>query len=217
MYFGLSIFQQRFHNHFAYILCQIKSNLPRHSWHSTDFSWLRLPANAVGWRAGKSLMKILSRSRHLPIAENCAQIISILKRNHWNLSISASTPTTADAGRHDDAVTDIRPDGGATLWDVKIKYLWYFWAQFLAFGKSKLQIFIWHRLAFAFAFALLFFHLVLFPFVVSTVFAIGFMCVPFGKFNLVFIFLARAVGFPMNFWECSPGAWMPQMRRSHIS
>lgn len=112
MYFGLSIFQQRLHNHFAYILCQIKSNLPRHSWHSTDFSWLRLPANAVGWRAGKSLMKILSRTRHLPIAENCAQIISILKRNHWNLSISAGTPTTADAGRHDDAVTDIRPDGG---------------------------------------------------------------------------------------------------------
>lgn len=112
MYFGLSIFQQRFHNHSAYILCHIKSNLPRHSWHSTDFSWLRLPANAVGWRAGKSLMKILSRTRHLPIAENCAQIISILKRNHWNLSISAGTPTTADAGRHDDAVTDIRPDGG---------------------------------------------------------------------------------------------------------
>lgn len=32
-------------------------------------------------------MKISSRTRHLPIAENCAQIISILKRNHWNLSI----------------------------------------------------------------------------------------------------------------------------------
>lgn len=95
-------------------------------------------------------MKILSRTRHLPIAENCAQIISILKRNHWNLSISAGTPTTADAGRHDDAVTDIRPDG-ATLWDVKIKYLWYFWAQFLAFSKSKLQIFIWHRVRVRFA------------------------------------------------------------------
>lgn len=73
----------------------------------------------------------------------------------------------------------------------------------MAFGKSKLQIFIWHRLAFAFAFAfefaLPFFHPVLFPFAVSTVFAIRFMCVPFGKFNLIFIFLARAVGFPMNF------------------
>lgn len=155
-----------FSNHFgsleAHILCQIQSNLPRHSWHSTDFSWLKFSANAVGWRAGKSLMKILSRTRHLPIAENCAQIISILKRNHWNLSISAGTPTTADAGRHDDAVTDIRPDG-ATLWNVKIKYLWYFWAQFLAFGKSKLQIFIWHRLSFAFALALPFFQLVLYP------------------------------------------------------
>lgn len=148
MYYGMSILCS-FSNHFAslkaYILCQIKSNLPRHSWHSTDFSWLKFSANAVGWRAGKSLMKILSRTRHLPIAENCAQIISILKRNHWNLSISVprhpGTPTTADAGRHDDAVTDIRPDG-ATLWNVKIKYLWYFWAQFLAFGKSKLQIFI---------------------------------------------------------------------------
>jgi len=51
-------------------------------------------------------MKILSRTRHLPIAENCAQIISILKRNHWNLSILlAPKPRTAFNRQ-----TDIRPD-----------------------------------------------------------------------------------------------------------
>lgn len=80
----------------------------------------------------------------------------------------------------------------------------------LAFGKSKLQIFIWRHLSFA----LPSLHRsiwqsrdvrVPFPFGVSTLFAFGFMCVPFGKFNLIFIFLARAVGFPMNFWECAPG------------
>lgn len=155
-----------------------------------------LTANAVDCDAGKSLMKILSRTRHLPIAENCAQIISILERNHWNLSISA----VAHLGttQHDD-VTDIRADVAGRrceMWKSNIydTFQHNFWPSAKVNYKfSSGNIFARVRR----------FH---------SLFAFGFMCVPFGKFNLIFIFLARAVGFPMNFWESARG-----LCHSHIS